>query len=246
MEKHKVLACYGMLILTLGLILSLGLASATVSANTLVGGKIYNSNDNNEVVTGADVIVVCGGVPLHTISLSDGTYAITFNGNCGGADKVQVSVSKGNLEDSDVADINEKEGNYVAVSNLFMKSKVTVTVRRGGSGGFFLCGNTVCDSGETHETCASDCPLVQEPLVAPLNDDSGNSGNSGNNQPNTETQTVQNTSNVPGLTGAVVGEAGESNHTWLLIIGILIILGILMAIISLIRGNMYRKKMGYN
>ena len=53
------------------------------------------------------------------------------------------------------------------------------------------------------------------------------------------------TSRIPGITGAVTGETGEGNHTWLLVIGILILLAIGMAVVSLIRGNMYRKKMGY-
>jgi hypothetical protein len=62
--------------LALMMILMLG----AVSASTVVAGKIYD-NDFSQTVSGATVDVTCNNVVLHTISLGDGAYAVTYDGS---------------------------------------------------------------------------------------------------------------------------------------------------------------------
>jgi hypothetical protein len=240
MEKHTSLVCLGMFLLVLSF--------AAVTANTLVGGKIYNS-DFSETISGADVSVQCGEDTLETESLSDGAYAVTFDSDtCYSAIKVYVTATKGTLtgkEDSIINNSSESEGEYVAVGNVNIKapgSTVNVTIRRGHSGGFFLCGNTVCDSGETYATCAKDCPFVDNssnnslvPLIAPL-DNSGGNGNS--NPQTTENQSNETGNNAPGITGAVTGVGdGDGDSLWYWLVGIILLLVIIIGTVAWIRGS---------
>jgi hypothetical protein len=48
-----------------------------VSAQTIIAGKIYNS-DYSSTVAGANVTVTCNGNVQNTLSLSDGAYSVTY------------------------------------------------------------------------------------------------------------------------------------------------------------------------
>jgi hypothetical protein len=220
------------LMLFTGLILVL--TFGIISANTLVGGKIYNSDYSN-VIEGADVGVQCGSDYLTTTSLPDGTYAISFDtASCYSSGVVQVTASKSNLYGEGSAVINHSAEGDVAVANLNIKTKtttITTSSHSKGSGGYYLCGNKVCDSGETSQTCLSDCPIVSgSNETATLN----NSENTGLNT--SENQSTENASNNPGITGAVTGTSGNKNLI------IIIIAGILFLVIAIFVINLIRKR----
>ena len=108
-----------LLVLSVVFVLSIGL----ISANTLVGGKIYNS-DFSEVISGADVSVQCGETILNTLSLNDGSYAVVFNTeSCYRANDVLVNSFKGKLSGKENAIINEllEEKDLIAVANVNLK-----------------------------------------------------------------------------------------------------------------------------
>lgn len=134
------------------------------SANTLVAGKIYDNNYNN-FISGADVAVICNSSILNTASIDDGTYAVIFE-SCGEGDSIRVSASKGGLTgESDgiiIKNENQTESDYISVVNLIIKQPAQ-TNNNGNSGGgnynYYRCGNNVCDTGETINTCPDDCDL---------------------------------------------------------------------------------------
>lgn len=93
MEKHKFLTCFGAFILIM--ILSFA------SANTIIAGKIYNS-DYTSVISDAYVEVTCHENVLKTTSLADGSYKVEYNGSaetgsCGIEDTLVVYAEKGSL-----------------------------------------------------------------------------------------------------------------------------------------------------
>lgn len=241
MEKHRFLVCFGMALFLM--IFSFALANA----NTLVGGKIYNS-DFSDVIEGADVSVQCGLDVLDSVSLIDGTYAVTFDtDSCYNSDSVEVTASKGNLHGKETSIINnstEGEGEFVAVANVNIKSKedtgstTTTSSGGGGSGRYYMCGNGICDSGETSQTCLMDCPLTDEEeneSQSGLLDLSSNSGNSGDSLPSEGNQNSGNPLNLLGLTGAVTGVFGEKTNFIFIILGLVLLLILAIIVIALVR-----------
>jgi hypothetical protein len=218
-------------IATFLMVFSLAFASAT----TLVAGKIYNS-DYTELIEGATVTIVCGpSYTINTESLADGTYAINFITveGCQLGDKVEVSAFKGSLSGKDTSIIRESQedgADFVSVSNIGIKSSSSSSGGSGGSKGkgtWFMCGNTVCDSGETHETCASDCPstvvAVNPTPVEPEETEVLVTEYTGG----TNSQT--NTANLAGITGAVVGDGKGSRLPIILGSFILLLIIIILA-----------------
>ncbi len=123
-------------VVSLFIILSLSM----ISANYLVAGTVYNGNPGNPVA-GAVVTITCDSNVLTTTSLSDGAYAVVFGVN---------SCSTVNVN---------ADGHDASVIKMYVDPYATDTSHdgggsSGGSGGtFFLCGNNVCDVGETQRTC---------------------------------------------------------------------------------------------
>ena len=152
--------------LVIAVLLTIGMASA----QTLIAGKVYNS-DYSSLIEGASVTVQCNTNRLVTTSLADGTYAVRFNQTeCTLGNGVSVTASKGSLSGSGSGvvveclsgDCNDE---YSTVINTAMKetnSGSPVSSGGGSSGGggrarVYICGNGKCDSGETEVTCARDC-----------------------------------------------------------------------------------------
>lgn len=71
-----------------------------VSAKTLISGKIYNAGFT-KTIPNANVTVDCNGNVQDTLSLGDGSYAVTFSGtgnsSCDNSDSLTVSAIKGGL-----------------------------------------------------------------------------------------------------------------------------------------------------
>jgi len=184
------------------LIISIGLASA----NTLVGGTIYDTTPDNPV-SGAEITVQCDAFYLDTISLSDGTYAVVFNKEtCSSinayAKDESYSAMKLSVYIKD--DTNEEEGDIG---------------RPSGSGKIYLCGNGICDSGETPNTCLRDCPLEPESIQPQSIQEGESSG-----QP--EVITLEQNSDVSGnapITGAVTGTSERSYTLFIIIISLLLV-----------------------
>ena len=90
------------------------LALSLVSAKTLIAGKIYNS-DYSDTIAGASVQVTCvhGGASnvRATTSLSDGTYAVTYEEEgddaCNNNDEVTVYAEKDGLSGSKTGIVNK-------------------------------------------------------------------------------------------------------------------------------------------
>src|SRR3989338_3057110 len=134
MTKKLSILCFSVLMIFV--VLSTALAGLA-GAQTLVAGKIYNS-DYSSVVSGASVLVTCtstaGSFDLSTTSLDDGTYAVRFNeSECTVrdtvGDTVKVSASKNTLSGENSGTVIACEGDgctesdYVSVLNLNIKTE---------------------------------------------------------------------------------------------------------------------------
>lgn len=224
-------------LLGLGLVLGIFLISV-VSAQTLVAGKIYDSGYDN-LVSDADVNVVCNSNTLTTTSLSDGTYAVRFEQtDCDLGDDVDVNAVKGILSGSGsgtVIECNEEndcaEG-YVSIINLAIKSQYSGS--HSGSSRYYLCGNGKCDTGESANTCPKDCLLPsqnQEQTQQTQTPDTNSTQTTAGvgiviNPPENKTNGISR------ITGGVIGALGTG---WIIVIIFIAAILILSLIVRFIR-----------
>jgi hypothetical protein len=153
------------------IVLSLNL----ITAQTVIAGKIYNDNYSTTVAD-ADVAVTCNSNTLTTLSLGDGTFAVSFDtGICNEPDAATAKASKEGLTGTSSGTVIkcdetfDCEGEYFALLNPNLKTvNPTPDPDNGGGGGgswsgnsgFFMCGNQKCDTGETATTCPQDCKVT--------------------------------------------------------------------------------------
>lgn len=241
MVKTPIMLTLGLFVLVM--ITGLGLASA----NTVVGGKIYNS-DFSEIIEGAEVTVTCGSEVKSTESIADGTYAIAFNSEtCYLDSEVEVSAYKGELSNEGtgvVYESEENEGEFVSVINLNLKEESSGSSgSKQKSGTWFKCGNTVCESGEDYSTCPIDCPEPEEEET-PAQTNTQND-NSNSNTQNEQEITITSEGTNPGITGGVIntgiGSSARKTPVSWTIIGIILLLLIGMAGISVARMERNKK-----
>ena len=200
-------------IIGLMLILSIGF----ISANTLVTGVTYNE-DFSDTISDVSLTIECDSVSLDTNSgngtyLEDGTYAIIFETNCSLDSIVKVTGTKGTLSgyaEGTVHNCTESDciADFITIvnPNLAEPPTTTTTTTSSSSGGssrsyYYYCGNGICDSGETANTCAKDCAVENNltNLLAPLNEDNEEQEN-----PEENSEDI-NSDNQRGITGAVIG-----------------------------------------
>jgi hypothetical protein len=199
------------------LVFSIGI----ISANTLVAGTVYNGSANN-VVPGINIIIFCDSYSLNTTSLSDGAYGVVF-----GTDSCPNITT----------DLGSYEGIYnnsIIIVKVNPDSEGTPTpISHGGSSrGYYMCGNGICDSGETSQTCLKDCPIINEEETS-TELTNINYNNAGNGLSGAETQTSDNTGNPSGITGAVTGALTSTGG--IIIIVFVVLIGGVATTISIVR-----------
>ncbi len=207
----------------LGLMISLiGFSEAKI----LVAGKIYEP-DHITPIANASINVQCDSNYLNTISLGDGTYAVVFDVNS--------------------CIVNVTSSTHPSPPNIIMKVVINLPNEElpgddedssggggggGGSGGgggrFYLCGNGICDSGESIKTCPKDCNKTIELMT-------------GLEEPNTEKETPENEQPnfLSKLTGAVIG-VFETTNFFIVIISLIVVVVVVIITISL-KKRFYKK-----
>lgn len=212
------------------IILSIGLISA---ANTLVAGNIYNA-DYTSKIEGAGIRVDCGADYKVTDSLSDGSYAVVFD-DLAGCDltvtTVSVTASKAGYTSQ------TKTGNIKGTINPFSIINLGLAVAPtgdtgghtggGGSSRYYMCGNGVCNTGETTATCPRDCPAALNPISLPAS----NSGTEEPKEETTEEKTEETPQNTGFLTGAAITQFVTSGAGIATIIVLIIVVGGIVTVI---------------
>lgn len=193
------------------LILSLGF----ISANMLVAGTVYEGNPLN-FKSGVSVNVTCDSLTLGTISLNDGAYAVVFDvDSCGSV------LVESDYEFTQIATQVEEETITTPTSNTDTGSHSS----GGSSIRYYLCGNEICDSGETANTCSADCTIEETTNNSSLNE----------TQENSETTEPQ---NQRGITGAFIGVGTFVGNYW----WIILIVAILVVVFFFVRRMIKNKK----
>lgn len=86
-------------LISLLVIASIAMVSATVGYKTSVSGTVYDKTKDYAIVPEAFVNVTCNSNSINTTSLGDGTYWVTFgDGQCLIGNNVTIYGKKGSLE----------------------------------------------------------------------------------------------------------------------------------------------------
>ncbi|MEK6918376.1 MAG: hypothetical protein AABW51_05505 [Nanoarchaeota archaeon] len=213
---------------------SMILSVGSVSAQTPIMGKIYNSG-YSDVLSGASVIIYCGSSSLSTTSFNDGAYVVKFEPEvCSYPNSIRVEANKDNLAGSNTGTLIECDGtnctgDYFSVVNLNLKVQTpssSSSPNSGGRGfyiGYFNCGNNKCDTGETVNTCPKDCTKE-----TPVNDIT----ELGFNEiPKGETQNKTSDGFFSSISGAFVNVDGKIKTPTYITLLIIIVLGITIGLI---------------
>lgn len=201
----------------LGLMISLiGFSEAKV----LVAGKIYES-DHITAIANASINVQCDTNYLNTISLSDGTYAVVFDVN-----SCSIVNVTSNINNSIIMKVVINLPNEVPVED---NDEGSSGGGSSGGGRFYLCGNNICDSGESIKTCPKDCNKTAE-LITGLEGSDTEKTNPKNEQPNLFSK----------FTGAVIGVLGTTNF-FVIVISLIGVIGIVIITI-VFKKKFYKKK----
>lgn len=111
MKKIYMLMCMALLVIA---------SIAAVSAKTVVAGKIYDSPnfESANPVANANINITCNSYLMQTLSLSDGTYSVSFDtNNCPEASTVTVVAEKDGIINSGTGIVHD----YTAiVEDLFI------------------------------------------------------------------------------------------------------------------------------
>jgi hypothetical protein len=110
---------FGFIFLLGIVVFSLGI----VSADSFISGIIYNTSIGGEVVEGANIEVICNGIPMSDVSESDGSYGVSFpSDECNSSHVYSVSAEKDDYsgESGEHSDINDLFG---AVMNLAIEEE---------------------------------------------------------------------------------------------------------------------------
>jgi hypothetical protein len=140
------------------------------NAQTLVTGKVYNS-DYSGIVSGASVSVTCNDNTNVTDSINDGSYAVVFDsGICTNLSSVTVSATEGSRSGSGTGEVGSCveancDSQFISVVNPNLKETSNPPSR--SSGTHTVCGNGICESGENSATCSQDCGNVIINLTSP-------------------------------------------------------------------------------
>lgn len=249
MKKNKI-ALFVLPILVLFLI-------SIVSAETLVGGKIYSS-DFNTPSAAASVTVSCEHngqtYPKYTSSLGDGTYAVEFlETECNETDIVKVTATKGDFSGESQGTINECdsgggcEAAYFVIINIIMKQTTPDTdddtsYTNKGSSSISVCYPSWectewsnCVGGLQSRTCTDlrKCGTTRFKPSTSRDCTVGEDGE-GDGEITSETDTSEeDRSFFSGITGAVTGifSTGRGITVFIFII-VIIVLAILITVVK--------------
>ncbi len=219
-----------------------------VNAAIIVSGKTYDPKVylGNEV-SDVYVLATCyssSTLSKYTNSVAGGSYGIGFNSTeCSSTDRLTISFSKGTRYGTlfdyiiNTKSINVLTDSFV-IENLVLDQ--TQTTPSGGSHGggstrYYQCGNGLCDSGESTETCPQDCVKTQINEVTPTPTTSEETVEL---TPETTQETTPTKGFFPTITGAVTGALGTVGTTvaMVFIVGIAV-LAVSVSVVRIRRNN---------
>lgn len=225
------------------------LGMSIISAQTLITGKVYNSNYN--FVSEAAVKIYCthNGTTYDkdTVTLSDGTFAVKFDyDTCFSGDYLRIASTKASMSGEDTGNVLPCTEECVGIVNIVIKQPGQSTTQSNGGGGgggsssslgYYLCGNGKCESGESVKLCPKDCKCDEKwecsewsqcsQGIQLRNCKETNNCTQFNKPVESQNCTVVNNSSSKsaGITGAVIGTVKDNVYTFMGIFIIVVVAG---------------------